>query len=86
MNTPTSVSGMSMSQLASLVSFLIGFVTIWVHLEISIAEINVEITNLKQDLLMHKTDNRKDIETLRNDNNNNNAFVVQLSASAAASK
>jgi len=42
--------------------FHLGF--IW---EIRLAEINVELSNLKQDLVFHKADNRKDLETLRSD-------------------
>lgn len=32
-----------------------------------LAEINVELFNMKQDLVLHKTDNRKDLEILRSD-------------------
>ena len=36
-------------------------------MEIRLAEINIELTNLKQDLLLHKSDNRKDIDAIRAD-------------------
>ena len=51
----------------SFFSFLIAIISIWVHMEIRLAELNVEIVNLKQDLMVHKSDNRKDFETLRLD-------------------
>ena len=71
MNPRPNLAGMSISQLVSIAGFIMGFVTIWIHLEIRIAEINVELTNLKQDVVMHKTDNRKDLEILRTENNMN---------------
>jgi len=51
----------------SFFSFLIAIISIWVDMEIRLAELNVEIVNLKQDLMVHKSDNRKDFETLRLD-------------------
>jgi hypothetical protein len=77
MSPRSSLAGMTMSQIISLAGFIIGCVTIWIHLEISIAEINVDLANLKQDLLLHKTDNRKDIELLRNDNANNTREILR---------
>ena len=47
------------------------------HLEIRIAEINVDLTNLKQDMFLHKTDNRKDLELLRNETNNNIRVILE---------
>jgi hypothetical protein len=64
--TPT-LLGLSVPQFFSLVSFLIAVISIWVHMEIRLAEINVEIVNLKQDLFVHKSDNRKDMEMIRSD-------------------
>ena len=69
--------GMNISQLVSLAGFIIGLVTIWIHLEICIAEINVDLTNLKQDVIMHKTDNRKEIEILRNDINYSSSEILR---------
>ena len=71
MNPRSSLAGLSLSQIISLAGFILGFFTIWIHLEIRIAEINVDLSNLKQDMIIHKTDNRKDLEILRNENNNN---------------
>ena len=71
MNPRSALTGMSLSQIISFAGFIVGFVTIWIHLEICIAEINVDLSNLKQDMIIHKTDNRKDLEILRNENNNN---------------
>ena len=56
---------------------IIGFVTIWIHLEISIAEIYVDLSNLKQDLIVHKSDNRKDMEILRSENSNNTKVILE---------
>ena len=71
MTSRKAIEGLNLSQLVSIAGFIIGVVTIWIHLEICIAEINVDLTNLKQDMIMHKTDNRKDMEILRNDINSN---------------
>ena len=77
MNPRSNIAGMTMSQLFSVAGFIIGVVTIWIHLEISIAEINVELTNLKQDQIMYKTDNRKDMEIMRNENSSNTKEILQ---------
>ncbi|MEI7663599.1 MAG: hypothetical protein WCK34_15430 [Bacteroidota bacterium] len=67
MNARANLAGLSLSQLVGVAGFIIGCVTIWIHLEVRIAEINVDLTNLKQDILTHKSDNRRDFETLRSD-------------------
>ena len=77
MSPRSTVAGMPMSQIISLAGFIIGFVTIWIHLEISIAEINVDLAYLKQDMLLHKSDNRKDLELLRNDNTGNTREILR---------
>ena len=77
MSPRTTIAGMNLSKIISLVGFVIGFVTIWVHLEICLAEINVDLSNLKQDMIIHKTDNRKDMEILRNDNTNNTREILR---------
>ena len=61
------IFGIPLVQLISIFSFLIVIISIWVHMEIRLAEINVELCNMKQDLTFHKTDNRKDLELLRTD-------------------
>ncbi len=68
MRTRTSIAGISISQAVSLAGFIIAFITVWVQMEVRIAEVNVEVTNLKQDFLTHKTENRKDMDLLRNEN------------------
>ena len=73
----TNLAGLNLSQIISLAGFITGLVTIWIHLEICIAEINVDLTNLKQEMIIHKTDNRKDVEILRNDNNNNTREILR---------
>ena len=60
---------MSVPQFISFCSFFAGIITIWIHMEVRIAEINVEIVNLKQDLNLHKSDNRKDFQGLHEDVN-----------------
>lgn len=70
-------SGLNISQLISIAGFILGIVTIWIHLEIRIAEINVDLTNLKQDFLTHKTDNRKDLDILRTENNKNTREILR---------
>ena len=61
------IFGMPMPQAISLLTFLVAIVSIWVHIEIRLAEINVELFNMKQDLILHKSDDRKDLELLRTD-------------------
>jgi hypothetical protein len=70
-------SALNISQLISIAGFILGIVTIWIHLEIRIAEINVDLTNLKQDFLTHKTDNRKDLDILRTENNKNTREILR---------
>jgi hypothetical protein len=77
MNARTTFAGMNPGQVVSVAGFIMGFITIWIHLEICIAEINVDLTNLKQDIIQHKTDNRKDLEILRNDNNINTREILR---------
>ena len=77
MNARTGIPGLTLSQIVTIAGFIIGFVTIWIHLEIRIAEVNVEITNLKQDMILHKSDNRKDLEMLRSDNAGNTQEIIR---------
>ena len=65
MTTKHSIFGLTLTQAVRLFTLLTAIISIWVHLEISLAEVNVEIINLKQDLVNHKTDNRKDFENLQ---------------------
>ena len=67
MPTKPTILGMPISQAISMFTFLIAIISIWVHMEIRIAQINVELTNMKQDFLLHKTDNRKDLLLIRSD-------------------
>jgi hypothetical protein len=59
--------GLTLTQFISLVTFVMGIITIYIHLEVRVAEINVDLANLKQDLRMHKSENQKDFETLHYD-------------------
>ena len=67
MGSKHTIFGLPLLKALGLFSFLTAVISIWVHMEISLAEVNVEIVNLKQDLLVHKADNRKDFEALRTD-------------------
>ncbi|MCK9220819.1 MAG: hypothetical protein M0P47_12335, partial [Bacteroidales bacterium] len=50
---------------------------IWVQMEIRLAELNVEITNMKQDMMVHKTENRRDMETQRTDINTDMKEIIR---------
>ena len=65
MNTKHSIFGLTLTQAVSLVTLVTAVIGIWVHLEIGLAEVNVEIVDLKQDLVIHKTDNQQDFENLQ---------------------
>ena len=77
MNAQPTIAGMSLSQAIGLGTFIVGVVTIWIHLEIRIAEINVELINLKQDQVMYKTDNRRDMELMRSENSSNTKEILR---------
>ena len=68
--------GFPLSQAIGLFTFLIAVISIWVHMEIRLAEINVEIVNMKQDLFVHKSDNRKDIELIHADIKSDNKEIL----------
>ena len=57
----------NLPQLISLATFILAMISVWVHMEVRIAEINVEVANLKQDIQVHKSDNRRDFELLRSE-------------------
>ena len=67
MKPKLTIFGLSLPQFMSLSSLIAGVVSIWIHLEIRIAEINVDITNLKQEMIFHKSDNQREFENFRND-------------------
>jgi len=67
MNMKTTIFGIPLPQAISLITFLIAVISIWVHMEIRLAEINVELVNMKQDLHSHKVENTKDFDVLRGD-------------------
>ena len=77
MPTKTHIFGLPLPQFISLLTFLIAVISIWVHMEIRLAEINVEIINLKQDLLLHKSDNRKDLDLIRADIKSDNKEILR---------
>ena len=65
MKPPLTLFGLPLMQAIGFLSFIVTIASVWVHMEIRIAEINVQITGLKEDLQFHKTDNRKDFEVLQ---------------------
>ncbi|MCX6266767.1 MAG: hypothetical protein NTW16_05335 [Bacteroidetes bacterium] len=77
MTSHTNLNGLNISQLVSIAGFITGIVTIWIHLEIRIAEINVDLTNLKQEMISHKNDNRNDLDILRTENNKNTREILR---------
>jgi len=77
MGTKYTIFGLPLPQAISLFTFLVAIISIWVHMEIRLAEINVELSNLKQDLVFHKADNRKDLETLRSDLKSNTKEILR---------
>jgi hypothetical protein len=68
---------MSLAQATGLATFIAGVVTVWIHLEIRIAEINVELFNLKQDQVIYKSDTRRDMEIMRSENNSNTKEILR---------
>ena len=77
MNPKPTLFGLPLSQAIGLFTFLIAFVSIWIHMEIRLAEVNIEITNLKEDLMLHKVENRKDFETIRADVNSDTKEILR---------
>ena len=61
------IFGLPLPQAISLLTFLVAIISVWVHMEIRLAEVTVELTNFKQDLIFHKADNSRDLENLRTD-------------------
>ena len=77
MNAKHTIFGLPFPQAIGLFSFLIVLISIWVQMEIRLAEVNVEIANLKQDLSIHKVENRKDFETIRNEINSDTKEILR---------
>ena len=63
----TKIFGFPILQAISLATFIAGIISVWVHLEIQIAAINVEIINLKKNVEQHIADNRNEIDALKID-------------------
>jgi phage host-nuclease inhibitor protein Gam len=61
------IFGIPILQAISLATFIAGIISVWVHLEIQIAAINVEIINLKKNVEQHCADNRKELDALKID-------------------
>ncbi|MEI6174934.1 MAG: hypothetical protein WCR01_14380 [Bacteroidota bacterium] len=77
MNARHTLFGLPIPQAIGLFSFVIAIVSIWVQMEIRLAELNVEIANLKQDMVIHKTENRRDLETQRTDINTDMKEIIR---------
>ena len=67
MTVKSNILGLPVPQAISLFTFLLALISIWVHMEIRLAELNVELTNLKQDLMFHKSDNIRNFEIIRSE-------------------
>ncbi len=67
MKTKLTILGLPLAHFMSISTISAGIVSIWIHMEIRIAEINVDIVNMKQDMIWHKAGNRKDFENFRSD-------------------
>ena len=77
MKTKITIFGLPLAHFMSLSTLTAGFVSIWIHLEIRIAQIEVDITNLKQEMTWHKSENIRDFENLRNDLRNDNKEIIR---------
>ena len=77
MNPKHTLFGLPLPQAIGLFSFMIAIVSIWVQMEIRLAELNVEITNLKQDMMIHKSDNRRDMDSQRSDINTDMKEIIR---------
>jgi len=66
-NIKPAILGIPVPQAISLFTFLVAIISIWIHMEIRLAEINIEIVNMKQDLQAHKIENRNDFGIIRTD-------------------
>ncbi|MCK9422170.1 MAG: hypothetical protein M0Q38_06200 [Bacteroidales bacterium] len=77
MNPKYTIFGLPLAQAIGLFSFLIAIISIWVHMEIRLAELNIEIVNLKQDMMIHKADNRKDMEILHTEINTDMKEIIR---------
>jgi len=67
MTRNTKIWGIPVIQAISVATFIMGIISVWVHLEIQIAAINVEIINLKKNADAHSAENRKEIDALKID-------------------
>jgi phage host-nuclease inhibitor protein Gam len=61
------IFGLPILQAISLATFIMGVISVWIHLEIQIAAINVEIINLKKNVEAHCGENRKELDALKID-------------------
>jgi len=61
------IFGLPILQAISLSTFIMGVISVWIHLEIQIAAINVEIINLKKNVEAHCAENRKELDALKID-------------------
>jgi cell division protein FtsL len=61
------IFGIPAVQVITLATFIMGVISVWIHLEIQIAAINVEIINLKKNVEAHCSENRKELDALKVD-------------------
>ena len=61
------IFGIPAVQVITLATFIMGVISVWIHLEIQIAAINVEIIYLKKNVEAHCSENRKELDALKVD-------------------
>jgi len=71
------IFGLPVPQAISLATFIAGVISVWIHLEIQIAAINVEIINLKKNMEQHCADNRKELDALKIDIKSDTREILQ---------
>ena len=59
--------GLSFPHAISLLTFIAAIISVWVHLEIQIASVNVEIINIKKNMDTYWSDYRKEMDALKVD-------------------
>ena len=64
MSSRITLLGMNLPHAISLITLFLALASIWLHMEIRIAEINVDLINLRQTVVQHKTDINSDTKTI----------------------
>ena len=61
------IFGLPFPHAISLLTFIAAIISVWVHLEIQIASLNVEIINIKKNMETYSNDYRKEMDALKVD-------------------